>query len=418
MRLSVRSLKRRLGPIAAAFHHCPASSMTGIAVTGTNGKTTVSWWIAHLAEAMGHPTASIGTVGCRFRGETIKTKLTTPDALTLHAMLADVRRRGAERFVLEASSAGLLEGRLEGLELKVAIFTNLTRDHLDLHGTMDAYAGAKALLFELPSLDVAVLNADDPVSERYARRCRERGIRIWGFSTKGRRLADAQEHVMAEDISEDARASRFALCWGDLRAVITLPHPGHYNIANILASTAALLALGADFSRLTSQISELPAPPGRMERLEAAGRPLVVIDYCHTPDAFEQILEALRREADARGGRLVMLFGCCGDRDQGKRPTMGAIAERLADDVWLTSDNPRHEDPAAIVRAIQSGMIAPERVEVELDRSRAIRRAVSEAGPNDVILLAGKGPETYQTLADGTHPHSDRDCAWSALHQS
>lgn len=418
MRLAVRHLKKRLGCIAAAYYGYPARAMTGVAVTGTNGKTTVSWWVRHLADAFGHPTGSIGTVGCWFKGkarERFESPLTTPDALTLHAMLSDLHEAGAQAFVLEASSAGLLEGRLMGLDLSIAVFTNLTRDHLDLHGTMEAYRNAKKILFEAPSLKEAVLNADDPAAEHFAQTCRARGVRVWSFSTKGRMLPGTEHALFAQDVREHARGSCFTIRYRDETHPVTLSHPGSYNIENALAAAAVLIAMGVPLSAVAEKLTELPAPPGRMERLDVPDAPLVVVDYCHTPDAFEQILTALRLEADLRKGRLTMVFGCCGDRDQGKRPVMGAVAERLADRVWVTSDNPRWEDPARIAQEILAGMTNPDSARVELDRARAIEKAVREAQPCDVIILAGKGPETHQILADGAHHHSDRACALAAM---
>ncbi len=419
MRMALRNLKARMGPIAAAYHDHPGNDMAGVAVTGTNGKTTVSWWTTHMMNALGVPAASIGTVGCWFRGERTKTALTTPDALTLHGMLAHVKDEGAKAYALEASSAGLLEGRLLGLPVTVAVFTNLTQDHLDLHGTMEAYGEAKAILFETEGLGHAVLNADDAFSKELALKAAATGAKIWWYSTRGVKAESGAEEERAErltatDLVEDARGTRFTLRWGDECAEVFLPHPGRYNVENALAAAGAMLALGHDFRRVAAEISRLPAPPGRLERLEEEGKPMVVVDYCHTPDAFEQVLSTLRLEADARGGDLVMVFGCCGARDHGKRPKMGAVAERLADRVVVTADNPRHEDPAQIAREILSGMAKPQNVRVELDRAKAITLAVLEAGPRDVIILAGKGPETYQILKDGAHVHSDRETALAA----
>lgn len=418
MRLAVKGLKAKLGPIAAAYHGHPARDMLGVAVTGTNGKTTVSWWATHMLNTLGVPTASIGTVGCWFKGERMKTALTTPDALTLHGMLAHVRGQGAKAYALEASSAGLLEGRLEGLPVTVAVFTNLTQDHLDLHGTMEAYGEAKAILFETPGLAHAVVNADDPFGATLEHRARAVGAKVWRTTTRGAVDEDgiAFENLLeALDFQEDARGTRFTLRWGEKTADVRVPHPGRYNVENALAAAAAMLALGHAFDDVVATLATLPAPPGRLERLEALGKPMVVVDYCHTPDAFEQILTTLRLETEARGGELVMVFGCCGARDKGKRPKMGAIAERLADRVVVTADNPRHEDPAVIAREILAGMRSPERVRVELDRAKAVTETILTAGPHDVIVLAGKGPETYQILRDGAHAYSDRETAVAAL---
>ena len=290
MRMALRNLKERMGPIAAAYHDHPGRGMAGVAVTGTNGKTTVSWWTTHMMNALGVPAASIGTVGCWFRGERTKTALTTPDALTLHGMLAHVKDEGAKAYALEASSAGLLEGRLLGLPVTVAVFTNLTQDHLDLHGTMEAYGEAKAILFETEGLGHAVLNADDAFSKELALKAAATGAKIWWYSTRGVKAESGAEEERAErltatDLVEDARGTRFTLRWGDECAEVFLPHPGRYNVENALAAAGAMLALGHDFRRVAAEISRLPAPPGRLERLEEEGKPMVVVDYCHTPDA-------------------------------------------------------------------------------------------------------------------------------------
>lgn len=396
--LAVAGLKSIAGPLAHAVLGDPSERMSLIAVTGTNGKTSCSQWIARA-----HPRrcAIIGTLGAGFPGALSETGFTTPQATTLARCLAEFYKDGGDACALEASSIGIAEGRMNGAHVDIAAFTNLTRDHLDYHGTMEAYAAAKEQLFLWPGLRAAVLNLDDPFGVHLAASSNAR-LKI------GYTLANATASVDMLLSARDIRSAENGLCFllsapqgeCEVRSRVV----GRYNVANLLAVAGVLLAAGLPFEQLGERLSALEAPPGRMQRCGGLGKPLVVVDYAHSPDALANALTALRDEAAARGGRLLCVFGCGGDRDHGKRPMMGEAAARLADAVLLTSDNPRSESPRAIIAEILAG--APG-ARVIVDRREAIATAIAEAKSNDVILLAGKGHEGYQEVAGAFHPFSD-----------
>jgi UDP-N-acetylmuramoyl-L-alanyl-D-glutamate--2,6-diaminopimelate ligase len=302
---------------------------------------------------------------------------------------------------MEVSSHGLIQGRVNGVRFACALFTNLSHDHLDYHGSMQAYAAAKSQLFEMPGLQAAVLNLDDPLGRELAGRTRRHGIRTIGYAL------DASPDGVDEFIRLDGEAIESS--WG--RAPLRIGTVGRFNVANALGVLGCLVARGLPFREAAPLLAELPSVPGRMQKV--AERPLVVIDYAHTPDALEKVLAALRPVAAARRGRLVAVFGAGGDRDPSKRPLMGAVAERLADRVVLTSDNPRSEDPAAIISAIAAGL--QRACEIEPDRARAIASAIGDAADEDVVLLAGKGHEPYQEVRGVHLPFSDEAAARSAL---
>ena len=404
--LPVAALRPLAGPLAHAIHGHPSEGLSLIAVTGTNGKTTISQCIAR---AYARPCAVIGTLGAGFPDDMTPTGLTTPEATTLMRCLAEFRARHAAACALEASSIGIEEGRLNGLRVDVAVFTNLTRDHLDYHGSMEAYAAAKEKLFRWPRLRAAVINLDDPFGPRLMRETT--ALRVLGYGIGGQRR-DFIAQIRAENLEETPFGQRFLLVLPNGRGTVDTGLVGRYNIANLLAVAAVLHDAGQPAADIVRRLCELTPPPGRMERVGGHGEPLVVVDFAHSPDALDNALAALRPVADARGGRLAVVFGCGGDRDRGKRPQMAAIAERRADRVLVTSDNPRSEDPAAIVAEIMAGLV---RGEAEIDRAAAIQKAVREAGPGDVILLAGKGHEAYQEIAGVRHPFSDVEEARRAL---
>jgi UDP-N-acetylmuramoyl-L-alanyl-D-glutamate--2,6-diaminopimelate ligase len=303
--------------------------------------------------------------------------------------LKDMRGQGAEAAAMEVSSHGLAQGRLNGVAFDCALFTNLSHDHLDYHGTMQAYGDAKARLFETEGLEAAVLNLDDAMGVRLAQRVRERGVRVIGYGFADTPAAAVDEYLAASRLGKE-----------HTRQV------GRFNVSNALGVLGCLLAFGLDAKRATALIADLPAVPGRMQRV--ADAPLVVVDYAHTPDALEKVLTALRPLAEERDGKLVVVFGAGGDRDASKRPLMGAVAKRLADRALVTSDNPRGEDPLAIIRQI--GL-----ADSEPDRARAIERAILEAAPKDVVLIAGKGHEDYQEIAGKRLPFSDAEAARAAV---
>ena len=404
--LPVASLRALAGPLAHSVYQHPSESLSLIAITGTNGKTTVSQC---LARAYPRPCAAIGTLGAGFPGELSETGFTTPEATVLMRYLAEFRDQGVAACALEASSIGIEESRMNGLRVDVAVFTNLTRDHLDYHGTMAAYAAAKEKLFHWPRLRTAIINLDDEFGIHLMRE--SSAMRLIGYSC-GEPRRDFPALVRAENIVATPFGQRFELVMPNGRCLVDTTLPGRYNISNLLACAAVLYDAGVMPAEIARRLSELTPPLGRMESLGGTAEPLVVVDYAHTPDALEKALLALRPLALARGGRLTVVFGCGGDRDPGKRQDMGSVAQSLADSVCLTNDNPRGESPEAIVAAIQLG--APQ-ARVELDRRQAIRSEISLAAEQDVILLAGKGHESYQEIAGERRAFSDQAEAAAAL---
>jgi UDP-N-acetylmuramoyl-L-alanyl-D-glutamate--2,6-diaminopimelate ligase len=349
--------------------------------------------------------------------------LTTPDALALQAQFADFRRQGVEVVAMEASSIGLEQHRLDGTRIAVAVFTNLTRDHLDYHGTMSAYAQAKARLFAWPSLGAAVLNLDDPWSATMraalapSTPCIGYGIDAHQTDTaRATREAHTGPRLLATAIESIAQGMRMTLDgdWGT--AAVETSLIGRFNVANLLAVASAWLALGVPFEAVVAQLRTLTPVPGRLQPVTVAGAggPLAVVDYAHTPDALSNALAALRPVTEARGGKLWCVVGAGGDRDPGKRPLMGAVAERDADHAVITSDNPRSEAPEQILDAIVGGMSVAPRLR-DADRARAIAAVLDEAADQDVVLIAGKGHETYQEVSGVRHPFDDRDHAAQAL---
>jgi UDP-N-acetylmuramoyl-L-alanyl-D-glutamate--2,6-diaminopimelate ligase len=403
---AVPALRPLAGPLAHAVYGHPSEALSLIAITGTNGKTTISQCLAH---AYHKPCAIIGTLGAGFPDALAETGFTTPEATTLMRYLAQFRARHAAACALEASSIGIEEGRMNGARVDVAVFTNFTRDHLDYHGSMEAYADAKEKLFHWPHLRTAIINVDDEFGRKLLRDTS--ALRVLGYGI-GESRRDFHAVVRAEALTDMPRGQRFSLVLPNGRAMVETSLVGRYNVSNLLAIAAVLYDAGLEADDVARRLSELTPPPGRMERVGGNGEPLVVVDYAHTPDALENALVALRAVATARNGRLVVVFGCGGDRDKGKRPEMGGVAERCADRALVTSDNPRSEVPASIIDQIVAGMRHAER---EVDRATAIRRAVLEAEAQDVILLAGKGHEPYQDMGSIRLPFSDVEQAEAAL---
>ena len=413
--LGVRGLKAAAGSLAHEFYGRPSESLWTCGVTGTNGKTSCSQWIAALLGARGVKTGVIGTLGSGFPGALAAESNTTPDALELHRRLAELRGAGARAVAMEASSHGLAQGRLNGVALDCALFTNLTQDHLDYHGTLEAYAEAKSRLFETPGLEVAVLNLEDVLGVRLAQKLTARGMRTIGYALSESGIAPGivTEHVAAREVRVSNGGSHVSLVstWGSIEASIN--QAGRFNVANALGVLGCLVAYGIPFAEGARLLGSLPAVPGRMQRLGGDGQPLVIVDYAHTPDALEKVLQALRPIADARAGQLIAVFGAGGDRDPTKRAPMGAAASRHADRLVLTSDNPRNEDPLAIISAVRAGVTAP--CIEEPDRGAAIEKALHAARAPDVVLLAGKGHETVQEIAGRKLPFSDLAAATVAL---
>ncbi len=406
-------LKAATGPIADAYYESPSRALQVVAITGTNGKTSSAWWLASALlklelQALS-PCGLVGTLGIGSPSGVEYTGLTTPDPVLLQRRLRDFVRGGVKSCAIEASSIGLAEHRLDGTAIRVSVFTNFTQDHLDYHGSMDAYWQAKAALFDWPGLRAAVVNLDDPKGEGLVAQARARGLDLWTVSLRG----DAR--LVASGLAQGPRGLRWTVREGDQASVLDTAAVGDHNAANLMAVLGALRALGVPLAQAAAACADLPAVPGRMERIDVAGAPLAVIDYAHTPDALDKALAALRPLAARRGGRLWCVFGCGGNRDAGKRPLMAAAAEAGAHRVVLTSDNPRNEDPQAIVDEVRRGLRHPEAALVEPDRARAIAQALSQAAPPDVVLIAGKGHEDYQEVGGERRPFSDQAQARQAL---
>ncbi|MBK8063649.1 MAG: UDP-N-acetylmuramoyl-L-alanyl-D-glutamate--2,6-diaminopimelate ligase [Betaproteobacteria bacterium] len=413
--VGVRNLKRMAGPLASDYFKRPSQALWMCGVTGTNGKTSCTQWIAAALEAHGVSSGVIGTLGAGLSGRLSATGNTTPDALEVQRLLAELRDAGAGAVAMEVSSHGLEQGRVNGVEFDCALFTNLSHDHLDYHGSMEAYAAAKSRLFDTATLAHAVLNMDDVLGVQIAQKLARRGLPVTGYSLSASGIAPGSvtARIAAREIRIGAAGTAMSLStsWGEREAHIR--QIGRFNVANALGVLGCLLAWGMDIDSALGQLSRLPDVPGRMQTLGGGTRPLVVIDYAHTPDALEKVLLTLRPVAEAGGGRLVAVFGAGGDRDPSKRGLMGEIASRLADRVVLTSDNPRSEDPLAIIEAIRRGVSVEH--EVQPDRSMAIACALRAAVQGDVVLLAGKGHETWQEIAGRRLPFSDSVVAEQTL---
>lgn len=406
--IAVRDLAGRLSAIAGRFHGDPSHDLTVTGVTGTNGKTTCSLLLAQLFSVLEAPAGVIGTLGAGLANDPLQaTGLTTPDAVDTQRLLAGLRDAGARRVVMEVSSHSLDQQRVAAVRFHSALFTNLSRDHLDYHRDMAAYRDAKARLFRQPGLEVAVLNRDDPAGRDIAAGVAAR--RCYGYSIEG----DAQLRVVCAEFDTAGVRARIATPWGD--GELESPLPGAFNLANLLAVIGAACAQGFALDAVLAAIPGLRGAPGRMQRIAGpVGGPLVVVDYAHSPDALAQVLAALR---SATGGQLWCVFGCGGDRDRGKRPLMGAVAAAGADRVVLTSDNPRGEDADAILAEIAAGIPAARRdgMQVIADRRAAIGQVIARAGAADTVLIAGKGHERWQEIAGVRWPFDDAEVAGAAL---
>lgn len=412
-------LKAASGPIAAAYYEEPSRRLDVLAVTGTNGKTSTSWWLAHALAQLQPPrpcgligTLGVGRVPAEAGAAALQgTGLTTPDPVLLQQTLRRFVDEGLVACAMEASSIGIAERRLDGTRIRVALFTNFTQDHLDYHGSMQAYWQAKAALFDWPGLQAAVVNIDDAKGAELARQLAPRALDLWTVSLR----PAAGARLLARALHLHAQGMAFEVCEGGQCVPVRTHTLGDYNVSNLLGVMAALRSLGVPLAEAAAACQRLQPVPGRMAFQGGDGQPLAVVDYAHTPDALAQVLRALRPLATQRGGRLWCVFGCGGDRDALKRPQMGAEAAAWADRVVLTSDNPRSEEPAAIVAQIRAGMPAAAAVEVELDRARAIAQALAQAEPADVVLVAGKGHEDYQESAGQRVPFSDEQQVRHAL---
>ncbi len=406
-------LKAATGEIAAALLGRPADRLTVIAVTGTNGKSSTAWWTAQALNLLGRRCGVVGTLGIGEPPDRVRpTGLTTPDPVTLQTGFACLAEAGCVACALEASSIGIAEHRLAGTPIAIAQFTNFTRDHLDYHGDMAAYWAAKRALFDWPGLRAVVIDIDDERGAALAAELAGRELELW---TVGRHPT---ARLRASALRYESGGLVFDFIEGDSVATAASALIGDYNADNLLLVAGALRVLGFSLAEIGAVVPRLEPVPGRMQRVGlAAGRPEVVVDYAHTPDALDKALRALKPLALARGGDLVCVFGCGGNRDATKRPMMGAIAHAQADRVVVTSDNPRGEPPAVILAQILAGMPSTAGVAVIEDRRAAIRHAVQGARAEDVVLIAGKGHEDYQEVAGERRPFSDLAVADEALRE-
>ena len=430
-------LKSAAGALADAFYQSPSQRIAVIASTGTNGKTSTTWWMAQALSALGKRCGVIGTLGVGEPGHVEPTGLTTPDPITLHASLRSMADQGFAACAIEASSIGIVEHRLNAVHIAVALFTNFTQDHLDYHGSMAEYWAAKRALFAWPGLRAAVINIDDARGHALATELQGGPLKVWTVSLQhaARLQAQGLSHAdggLAFEVVEalERPQGRAAPSPPPVGVKETWDGPafpcervslrsrlvGEFNASNLMVVIGGLRALGVPLQDAVAAVCALTPVPGRMQRV--AGQDVdVVVDYAHTPDALDKALQALRPLAAARGGRLWCVFGCGGNRDAVKRPLMGAIAARGADQVLITSDNPRDESPAAILGQILAGATLHAGVQVIEDRAQAIATAVLQAGAGDVILLAGKGHEDYQEVAGVKRPFSDLQQALAALRE-
>lgn len=394
----VENLKAKLGMIADRFYEHPSQRMRLIGVTGTNGKTSVTHYIARLLQETGTPCGVLGTLGYGMPDALQEASHTTPDVVQVNRVLSRIISQGGRAAAMEVSSHALDQGRVDGLSMTGAVFTNLTRDHLDYHGSMEAYGAAKARLFAREELHFAVINFDDPFGRQLYEQLSGKCDRV-RYS-----LHEAQVELWLTGINQtnDGFSASVDGLWGafDISASIL----GSFNVSNVLAAMATVLSLGVPVERVQMAVERLVPPPGRLEPFAGANGVQVIVDYAHTADALNNALAALRPHVT---GRLICVFGCGGDRDAGKRPEMAVEAERGADVVLVTDDNPRNEDPAAITDQILQGFSAPEKVMVIHDRAEAISQAIAIAEPGDIVLIAGKGHEAWQERAGQRIPFSD-----------
>ncbi|CAH9019327.1 UDP-N-acetylmuramoyl-L-alanyl-D-glutamate--2,6-diaminopimelate ligase [Candidatus Nitrosacidococcus sp. I8] len=405
--IPVLELHKKIGFIANQFYFYPSRQIRITGITGTNGKTSVSHFLAQALHAEQTPCGIIGTLGVGTLESVISSKLTTPDSLTIHKHLNDFRNAGVSNVVMEVSSHALDQGRVNGITFNTAIFTNLSRDHLDYHQSMENYEAVKSKLFHWPELEYAVINIDDKVGCNLTSKVsNSTKVISYGLSDNASLQAKCI-HYNKSEISLEIQGQ-----WGS--GLLRCPLLGKFNVYNILAALGGLLAYNIPFDEALERLSRVKSVPGRMELLESPAGPLVVIDYAHTPDALSQVLYSLKEYSDPKG-RLWCIFGCGGNRDSGKRSLMGEIAERFSDFVVLTDDNPREEDPIQIIIDIMSGMKHPDKVYKYRPRSEAISRTIQLAKSKDTVLIAGKGHEEYQQIGTKFYPFSDKQCAQQAL---
>ncbi|MFJ2602972.1 UDP-N-acetylmuramoyl-L-alanyl-D-glutamate--2,6-diaminopimelate ligase [Pantoea agglomerans] len=395
-------LHQRLSALAGRFYQQPGEKQKLIGVTGTNGKTTTTQLLAQWATLLGETSAVMGTVGNGLVGHLAAAENTTGSAVDVQHLLHDLAEKGATLTAMEVSSHGLVQHRVAALPFAAAVFTNLSRDHLDYHGDMQSYESAKWLLFSEHQVGQAILNADDEVGRRWLARLPD-AVAVTMEDNLQPGCHGRWLKADAVDYHDNGAHIRFSSGWGN--GEIDSPLMGAFNVSNLMLALATLLSLDYPLATLISVAPQLQPVNGRMEVFSAAGKPTVVVDYAHTPDALEKALEAARLHCK---GKLWCLFGCGGDRDKGKRPLMGAIAEQYADVVVITDDNPRSEDPQAIVKDILTGLLDPGRARVVSGRAQAVTNTIMQAQPDDIVLVAGKGHEDYQIIGNRRLDYSDR----------
>jgi UDP-N-acetylmuramoyl-L-alanyl-D-glutamate--2,6-diaminopimelate ligase len=405
--IAVENLAAHLGDISNRFYGKPSSSLKTIGVTGTNGKTTVAWLIAECLQQLDRRCGYVGTLGFGIDEFQVAEGMTTPAAIELHGRLANFVDQGATHAAIEVSSHALSQGRVDGVEFEAALFTNLTRDHLDYHGDMQSYFESKSRLFLSCPSKVKIINLDSEFGTELAARC---GQDVVTVSTQFDRVANGRPYVFVRSVVATESGSEITVTssWGDGK--FTLPLPGDFNVANAVLVLAYLLTADVDLAQACDVLQLVEAPPGRMQKV-ASHRSSIYVDYAHTPDAIESALRALRPHCR---GKIWCVFGCGGDRDEGKRPLMGKLVERFADNVVVTTDNPRSEDPKNIVNNILAGISNTDEVTVIEDRAAAIAWAIASADSGDVVLIAGKGHEDYQEVDGDRRPFSDTALAVAA----
>jgi len=420
-KVAVQDLRHKAGELADAVYGAPSEKLWVVGVTGTNGKTSCSHWIAQALNECGKKCALIGTLGNGYAGALQATVNTTPDAISVHGLLADYLNEGAQSVAMEVSSHALAQGRVNGVRFDVALLTNLTRDHLDYHGDMKNYAAAKRRLFSWKALKFAVVNLDDAFGAELASRLRDKNVEIIGYGLTEAALQLAERYGMRmvygnlQQMNMQGLQLAIRSSWG--AAELHSGLVGRFNAANLLGALAVLLVSDISLEDAVRTLGKVQSVAGRMQKMGGAGQPAVIVDYAHTPDALEKVLLALREASLGQGaaaGRLICVFGCGGDRDKGKRIMMGRVAEMFSDVCIVTSDNPRSEDPRRIIDEVVSGMEAGKH-EIIVERAAAIEHAVLLAQSGDTVLLAGKGHEAYQEIHGVKQPFSDVAMAMQAL---
>lgn len=424
--LPVSGLQSKAGWIADYIYGSPSQELWVIGITGTNGKTSCCHWYAQAMQSLNKKIAVIGTLGNGFLGEIEASENTTPDAIILQRLLAKFKQQGAHSVVMEVSSHGIEQGRINGTTFSIAVLTNLSRDHLDYHHDMDAYAAAKARLFFSPELKYAIVNMDDVLGVELSRQLANKATKIVGYGFRHPELGCYSKHfkmVYGSNLKADINGIEFDIKYEGCQEHLKVNLLGKFNASNLLAVTATLLASGIKLSDAIRSLQNIHPIPGRMEKFVAINQPTIIVDYAHTPDALERVLCSLRdilrtnhqnRVPNLKNPRLHCVVGCGGDRDKGKRVMIGEVATRLADEVIFTSDNPRTEEPMSIIEGLSEGA-GTHRYQIEIDRALAIYQAIDNADPDDIVLIAGKGHEEFQEIKEHKIPFSDVEVVQQVL---